>query len=90
MATNPLIKQAFGNHDIFRQYLEYLNNPDVIPPFLPVLYRQQACGGPNDFDIIISNARAHHREKNRQVMNEINTQFIVYQQLISCNSINGE
>lgn len=82
MANNSLIKQTFGNHDTLRQYLACLNDIEILPPFMPVLHREQACG-PNDVDIIISNERSHHREKNRQVMRQLVEQFTIYQELIN-------
>jgi len=88
MATNPLIKQTFGNHDTLRQYLACLNDVEILPPFMPVLHREQACG-PNEVDIIISNERSRHREKNRQVMRQLVEQFNIYQELIiSISAIN--
>ncbi len=80
MATNPLIKQAFGNHDMIRQYMDYLTNPEALPPFYPVLYRSVAHGE-NDIDIIIANERRKHEAINIRVKRELVSQFQIYQQL---------
>jgi hypothetical protein len=82
MATNSAIKQVFGNHDMTRQYLDYLTSPELtIPPFRPVLYRSIAIGGVNDDDAINANARSYHEAKNRQVMRQLINQYIIYLQL---------
>jgi len=80
MATNPLIKKAFGNHYMIRQYMDYLNNPKALPPFFPVLYRSVAYGE-NNIDIIIANERSRHEAINRKVKCELITQFKIYRQL---------
>lgn len=77
MATKPLIKQAFGNHDMIRRYMDYLTNPEAFPPFLPVLYRSVANGENNN----IANERSKHEAKNIRVKRELITQFNVYRQL---------
>ena len=85
MATIPLIKQTFGNHDMVRQYLESLRDPNMIPPFPPVLYRQIAhCV--NDTESITINEKEYHKAKNRQVMNQLVREFDIYQQLNRTNT----
>lgn len=80
MANNPLIKQAFGNHDMMRQYLNFLNDPEELPPFLPVLFRSVAHEL-NDEDIIRENELRNHKAINRLIKRELHNQFAVYQQL---------
>jgi hypothetical protein len=80
MANNPLIKQAFGNHDMMRQYLNYLNDPEELPPFLPVLFRSVGHDI-NNIETIRENERLKHKAINRLIKRELNNQFAVYQQL---------
>jgi len=80
MNTSSLIKQAFGNHRMLRQYLEFLREPDALPPFIPVLYRTIANGN-NDSNIIIENARSRHNSINRLVLRELNNNYNIYQEL---------
>ena len=81
MANNQIIKQVFGNHNAMRQYLDFLNGADVLPPFRPVLYREVNVGWPGDIETIMNNAKSHHRAKNRQVKNQLIQQFELYSQL---------
>ena len=77
MATNQSIKIIFGNHDVLRQYLRFLKNSDILPPFLPVLCRQIACS-PDDFEIMLVNYKLHHQAKNKQVMKQLTFQYSIY------------
>jgi hypothetical protein len=78
--NTPFVKQAFGNHDMMRKYLNYLNDPSELPPFLPVLYRSVDYGNIN-IENIIENERRKHQAINRLIKRELNAQFDVYQQL---------
>lgn len=78
MATNQLIKRVFGNHNSLQQYLNYLSNPDDLPPFMPVLYRQIRHRTQNDEEIIAINLRSEHCAKNRQVMEQLVIQYQIY------------
>lgn len=79
---NNYVKQAFGNHNMLQQYLDYVRNTDIqIPPFRPVLYRAIACSGPDDTDTIMLNEKAHHEAKNRLVSRQLVEQFNNYIQL---------
>jgi hypothetical protein len=80
MANNPLIKQVFGNHDMMRQYLNYLNDPEELPPFLPVLFRSVGHAN-DDIESIRENERLQHNALNRRLSRELINQFAVYQQL---------
>ncbi len=80
MATNSLIKQVFGNHDMIRRYLNYLHDPSGLPPFQPILYRSIAHGK-NDEDIILANERSKHQSINSRVKRELLSDFYVYNQL---------
>ncbi len=88
MATNHLIKQAFGNHDMMRLYLEHLINPETLPPFPPVLYRFVAYGS-NDDEAIMDNERRKHKAINRKIKHELIVQFAVYQRLQNDGLQNG-
>lgn len=80
MATNHFIKQAFGNHNMLRQYLNYLRDPEELPPFRPILYRSVGHGA-DDIEIIIENERSKHNVLNRRLSRELINKFAVYQQL---------
>ena len=86
MNTIPSIKQIFGNHNMVRQYLDFItNSDDTIPPFKPVLYRAIACGGINDTDALIKNQVSLHKAINRIVMNELLDLYNRYQQIFLQN-----
>ena len=80
MVTNHFIKQAFGNHNMLRQYLNYLRDPEELPPFLPILYRAVAHD-PHNTEAIIDNEYRKHNALNRRLSRELINQFAVYQQL---------
>ncbi len=76
------IKQTFGNHNMLRQYLDYVRSTDLqIPPFRPALYRAIACSGPNDIDTIMLNEKSLHEAKNKLVSRQLVEQFNDYIQL---------
>jgi hypothetical protein len=79
---NNSIKQTFGNHNMVRQYLDYVRDTDMrLPLFRPVLYRAIACSGPDDIDTIMVNEKAHHEAKNRLVLRQLVEQYNGYVQL---------
>ena len=85
MENSHIIKQVFGNHNKIQHYLEFLksqqNGDDTIPPFVPVLHREIACGGDHDYESILINEKSHHKAKNKQIKNQLIQQFDIYSQL---------
>jgi hypothetical protein len=57
-----------------------LNDPEELPPFLPVLYRSVDHGNKN-IETIRENERRKHKAINRLIKRELNNQFAIYQQL---------
>lgn len=80
MATNHLIKQAFGNHTTLQQYLNHLRDPEEFPPFPPILYRAIAHD-PHNTDAIIENEHIKHMAINTRLRRELINQFAVYRHL---------
>lgn len=79
--NEPLIKHVFGNHDMLHRYLEYLNNPDDIPPFQPVLYKALRQNGDDDIETINQNEHNRYCAINRLVKRELLNNFEIYRQL---------
>ena len=77
----PIIKCIFGNNDMLKRYMKFLKDPSILlPPFLPVLYRSYAYS-PDDIETIIKNEYSHHKSKNKFVLNELTTQYKIYDQI---------
>lgn len=70
------IKRIFGNHNsmiAFLQYQQHLNDPDVLPPFRPVLFKSVNTTYPNYEQI---NETNRHKALIREIGKELNSKYI--------------